>query len=157
MFNKNYTLPIILTLLLSVFFSLFFYHQYRSIIQYETDIAQQKITTITSEMTSLIRQGIASSAYLYSTPPISGILTAQKNGGYDEEESTSYEQWISRLSRIFKGVVDNDLYIRQVRYIETTGKGMELLKVQKSESGMAYENYMLQSKKKGSILKISLR
>lgn len=55
------------------------------------------------------------------TPPIQGMFRALENEGYDELESSSYQQWKDRLAVIFTSEMNAKGVFDQIRYIDENG------------------------------------
>lgn len=92
---------------------------------------------------------------LTGLPPISGILGARnaKNGLFD---SSSEEQWLSRLEQIFASIIKSDSQIDQLRFLDSSGKeivrvnrvGDEVLVVKKSDlQSKSNRKYFLEGSK----------
>ncbi|GLX79764.1 hypothetical protein tinsulaeT_31040 [Thalassotalea insulae] len=67
--------------------------------------------------------------FLHSTPPVQGIVRAYENGRIDPYDGTTYELWRSRLQIIFKGYIEHDPNITQIRYIFAPEQGREIVRV----------------------------
>lgn len=68
-------------------------------------------------------------SFLASTPPISGVMRAYKNGGKDPKDGSSKDLWLSRLEIIFKEMLYSQENYTQIRYIGNFNGGRELLRV----------------------------
>lgn len=62
--------------------------------------------------------------FLASTPPIQGILRSLNAKGYDEEEKSSYQQWIKRLESIFRTMLGSKSGYLKIRLIDKSGQEM---------------------------------
>ena len=71
--------------------------------------------------------------FLSQTPPIGGIIRAQRNKGYDADGQSNLEQWQGRLSTIFSTLLATVPDLQRVSFISKTG--MELLKVERNAQG----------------------
>jgi len=67
--------------------------------------------------------------FLYSTPPINGIVRATQNNGIDPVDNDSLEKWKDRLQTIFISYLENNADIAQIRYIGKADNGKELVRV----------------------------
>lgn len=67
--------------------------------------------------------------FLSNTPPVSGIVRAALNRGYDPRYGSSSKAWEERLQQIFSAfsAAHPDYY--QIRYIGVADGGMELVRV----------------------------
>ena len=72
--------------------------------------------------------------FLYSTPPVQGIVRASENNGVDPFDGTPLPLWKSRLETIFKAYIENSQNIFQIRYIGVNNDGQELIRVDKKGS-----------------------
>jgi PAS domain S-box-containing protein len=67
--------------------------------------------------------------FLHATPPVSGLPRSVNNGGIDPMDQTSFYQWQKRLETIFVAFLQNNIEYQQLRIIDTTEQGMELVRV----------------------------
>ena len=67
--------------------------------------------------------------FLYSTPPIQGIVRASGHNDIDPYDGTKLSQWKLRLETIFKAFLENNPSITQARYIGLADNGLELVRV----------------------------
>ena len=85
--------------------------------------------------------------FLHLVPPIQGIIRAQANEGIDPLDLSSLETWKSRLADIFTSYVNAHDDVYQARYIGVSQNGKELVRVDKSASGVKrLSDELLQSK-----------
>lgn len=85
--------------------------------------------------------------FLHATPPISGMPRAFYNEGVDPYDGTTYKQWKERIETIFIGFIENNLAIEQLRIIEVTAQGNELVRVQRRGAAVeAVPDFSLQPK-----------
>ncbi|WP_428240862.1 ATP-binding protein [Gynuella sp.] len=68
-------------------------------------------------------------AFLFGTPPISGLSRAELNDGIDPLDGTRWEQWKQRLEMIFVSMLQNNPEIDQLRVIRFEPEGREMLRV----------------------------
>jgi len=59
--------------------------------------------------------------FLSKTPPLQGIIRAKDKGGIDQQDNSSYDEWISRLQTIFVGTMEAKPYYYKLRYIDEDG------------------------------------
>ncbi|MCF6436173.1 response regulator [Pseudoalteromonas sp. MMG022] len=71
--------------------------------------------------------------FLHATPPVNGIMRAAGNNGIDPLDGTVESQWIARLKIIFKGYINNNPDILQLRYIGAADDGKELVRVERRD------------------------
>lgn len=85
--------------------------------------------------------------FLYTTPPIQGIVRASAHDGIDPTDGTPLSQWKTRLAIIFEGYLENYPDISQIRYIGAADNGKELVRVERQGSNIKrIPNERLQSK-----------
>jgi len=70
--------------------------------------------------------------FLYSTPPVQGIVRATANNGIDPYDGTQLTQWYVRLETIFEAYLENNPNITQARFIGVADQGRELVRVARS-------------------------
>lgn len=70
--------------------------------------------------------------FLSGTPPISGIIRASRNNGFDEQQRSTLELWSKRLQEIFVTYIETHPSVMQVRYIGIDDGGRELVRVDRS-------------------------
>ncbi|TDR15464.1 PAS domain S-box protein [Marinomonas communis] len=100
-------------------------------LEMEEDLIEQRQILLTEidELASDLR-------FMLSVPPIQGIIRATDNGGVDPFDQSPLETWKSRLGEIFKSYVSAHESAYQIRYIGIENNGKELVRVDKSESGI---------------------
>ncbi|RLT94002.1 ATP-binding protein [Ketobacter sp.] len=76
-----------------------------------------------------LQEDRAKAHFLYSTPPVRGIVRATRNGGVDPEDDTRLSQWKRRLEIIFEAYLEDNPSVQQVRYIGMADNGRELVRV----------------------------
>lgn len=67
--------------------------------------------------------------FLSNTPPVSGIVRAALNRGYDARDSETREEWEMRLQQIFSAFSTAHPDYYQIRYIGVAGGGRELVRI----------------------------
>jgi len=68
-------------------------------------------------------EGVRSTVLSISnTPPFQGIIRAQANGGLDQAENSTLEQWRKRMASIFTSQMKSTGLYDQMRYIDETGQ-----------------------------------
>jgi PAS domain S-box-containing protein len=80
--------------------------------------------------------------FLAGTPPISGIIRASRNGGFDEKERSSLQLWSKRLQEIFAAYLETHPSVMQVRYIGIANDGRELVRVDRKDGRVRKINVM---------------
>lgn len=81
------------------------------------------------------------------TPPIKGIMRAKANGGFDPVDGNRLAIWEQRLQTIFKSIMEERLYYTQIRYIGVNQGGRELVRVNRTRSGLeVVQSHNLQAK-----------
>lgn len=76
-----------------------------------------------------------------SHPPIQGIIRARSGGGIDPIDGSSEGQWRDRLGTIFKGYIQANPQIAQVRYIGRESNGKEIVRVDSQSMGLGPRAY----------------
>ena len=67
--------------------------------------------------------------FLSNTPPVSGILRAAQNNGYDARDGDTRARWEARLQQIFAAFSNAHPAYYQIRYIGMADGGRELVRV----------------------------
>ena len=75
--------------------------------------------------------------FLAQTPPIQGIIRAQRNGGVDPRDNDSVEIWYQRLQAIFTAVAETSSDYFQIRLIGVADNGRELVRVDVQDGRVA--------------------
>jgi diguanylate cyclase (GGDEF)-like protein/PAS domain S-box-containing protein len=75
--------------------------------------------------------------FLANVPPISGIMRATANHGFDPRDKNSYAKWEARLQDIFAAFLRAHPDYSQARYIRMTGSGRELIRVERQGEDVA--------------------
>lgn len=73
---------------------------------------------------------------LAHTPPVLGLLRAQKNNGVDKQDSTPEEIWRDRLAAIFIGFLQSKPDYLQACYINIKNGGEEVVSVMRNGSNI---------------------
>lgn len=112
--------------------------------QHKKDVLSELQTTLTQQainhqsvLNETFKNGAADVRFLANTPPISGIIRASNNDGFDADENTSKALWQARLSRIFYAFMSSQPEIAQIRYIGKHDNGMELVRVERTHGSGA--------------------
>jgi len=71
---------------------------------------------------------------LSEMPPVQGILRAQKNGGIDPFDGSTEQLWRDRLAHIFTSFLEARSEYFQIRFISSSGKGFEIVRVERLDS-----------------------
>ncbi|MFA7555765.1 MAG: ATP-binding protein [Spongiibacteraceae bacterium] len=69
--------------------------------------------------------------FIKGLPPISGIIRATENNGIDPKDSNTLSQWQQRLQTIFVEFLRANNNIRQVRFIGSSDRGIELVRAER--------------------------
>ncbi len=69
--------------------------------------------------------------FLSSTPPIEGIIRSNSNKGVDPRDGSTNKRWKERLSKIFEEIILSKENYHQIRFIGTSDKGRELVRVER--------------------------
>lgn len=86
-------------------------------------------------------------AMLAATPPIQGLIRAERADGVDPFDGSSEQLWKDRLAQIFDGFARHDRDLLQVRYIQAADDGKELVRVErKGDQVVRVPEDQLQSK-----------
>lgn len=70
--------------------------------------------------------------FLANTPPFQGIIRARSGAGVDEQDTTSYAQWVTRLETIFESLIEKKANYHNIRFIDQHGD--ELVSVYHDEN-----------------------
>lgn len=85
--------------------------------------------------------------FLSTTPPVQGLIRAQKNNGVDSFDGSSENIWKERLATIFVSFLKSKPHYLKIRYIGINNKGAELVRVDKLKGELnKYINENMQSK-----------
>ncbi len=113
-------------------------------VNYEFTETSQRLEQIVNSTISSAKSDIR---FLHATPPISGLPRAFYNKGIDPYDGTTYQQWKERIETIFIGFMENNLAVEQLRIIEVTAQGNELVRVQRRGAAVeAVPDFSLQPK-----------
>ncbi|AJQ95437.1 ATP-binding protein [Gynuella sunshinyii] len=95
--------------------------------------ADAKMSRVSDEIVYTIEETIERQkknlAFLFGTPPISGLSRAELNRGVDPLDGTRLEQWKQRLEMIFVSMLQNNPEIDQLRVIRFEPEGREMVRV----------------------------
>ena len=91
------------------------------------DVADERSKALMASIERLKRDTI----FLAGTPPVLGIMRANRNGGLDSQERISTKVWTLRLQEIFSGYLETQLAVQQVRFIGVADEGRELVRVER--------------------------
>lgn len=72
--------------------------------------------------------------FLASSPPVPGLMRAQKNNGYDPIGQSSTKLWQRRLTSLFTTLLSTNPDYMQVRWLDAHGK--ELIKINRDKTGI---------------------
>lgn len=68
--------------------------------------------------------------FLSRTPPVSGIMRAALNRGYDTRDGMSREKWEAQLQQVFSAFITGHPEYCQIRYIGVADRGREIVHVE---------------------------
>lgn len=129
-----------------------------AVLLFETQVKKEVLSSVEREfqdasqrlkqtLTTSISQSNSDIRFLHATPPISGLPRAFYNDGIDPYDGTTFQQWKERLEIIFIGFMENNLAVEQLRIIEVSALGKELIRVQRRGAAVeAVPDFSLQPK-----------
>lgn len=92
---------------------------------------QVNLHEIKIDFSNRINESINAIHFLYSTPPISGLVRASEDPeGIDRLDDTSFDGWRSRLETIFTAFLENNAQYSQARVIYADS-GDEFIRVER--------------------------
>lgn len=119
----------------SVFIGMFIYFYESNIRNATLEQIQFQLSENSESLEELVTNSIArykaDLRFLHYTPPVSGLARSSANEGIDPFDQTTFAQWKHRLETIFSGFLENNLAIEQLRLIEITAEGKEIIRVQR--------------------------
>lgn len=74
--------------------------------------------------------------FLFSMPPVRGIVRATNNKGLDPFDSTHVEQWKAQLQTIFVAFSETYPHIQQIWYIGVDDNGLELVRAERRSGNL---------------------
>jgi PAS domain S-box-containing protein len=74
--------------------------------------------------------------FMAATPPIKGLLRARQGGGIDQQELSTSTMWTRRMQEIFSAYLLTESSAYQVRFIGIENGGRELVRVQRTATGI---------------------
>ncbi len=101
----------------------------------QQELAQQSELTKSTFQRRLDQWG-NEARFLYSTPPVQGLVRASYNKGVDPNDGTKSEQWKHRLETIFSAFLESSPDIYQARYIGKGAEGKELVRVYREKGNI---------------------
>lgn len=115
-----------------------------------TDLAMQhqvNLREIKSDITSRLNDSVNAIYFLYSTPPISGLVRAAEDPErIDRHDNTSFDGWRNRLETIFVAFLKNNEQYSQARLIYADS-GEEFIRVDRVRGEVRpVSTHMLQNK-----------
>lgn len=87
-----------------------------------------------AELEAAVQEMVRDVRLMASTPPVQGLIRAQKNGGIDPLDGSTEAQWRERLSTLFRGMLESKPAYLQVRYISGSDNGRELVRVHRASA-----------------------
>ncbi len=110
--------------------------------------AGRTLDTITDLVDARFAQQRQQVHFLHATPPIQGILRASNENKIDELDSTTRDQWITRLQTIFVAFLESNPYINKAAYVSIAEDGKEIIRVERQQGDVVVlEDAMLRSRK----------
>lgn len=98
----------------------------------ETETTLSLQSSLKGEMIEQTLLGsIRHARFIYSTPPISGIVASFNVLSERFQKLDDYERWVNRLETIFVAYIQNNPDIVQMRFIGEADLGKELVRVQR--------------------------
>lgn len=95
----------------------------------DIDVALQVENVRLKQSIKTLRQDVV---FLANTPPVSGLIRATANYGFDPRDNNPYERWEARLQEIFAAFLAAHPDYFQVRYIGVANGGRELVRVERN-------------------------
>lgn len=95
----------------------------------DIDVALQVENVRLKQSIKTLRQDVV---FLANTPPVSGLIRATANHGFDPRDNNPYERWEARLQEIFAAFLAAHPDYFQVRYIGVANGGRELVRVDRN-------------------------
>ncbi|MBF0444986.1 MAG: hypothetical protein HQL68_05310, partial [Magnetococcales bacterium] len=89
----------------------------------ENAILQNKITTVVKDVHNLAK-----------SDAVAGIIRANQNEGYDEEQNMTIMLWQDRLARRFSTIMEQRPEYSKIRLIGKQNHGMEIVRVDRLDS-----------------------
>jgi len=124
--------------------------------QYDQLLAKQELKNMgensgeeAAEIFTTIKRMNEDVLFLSLTPPIQGIIRAQKNNGIDSLDGSSEIVWKKRLAIIFKEFLNAKPHYHSIRFIGKSNNGKELVKVDRY-SGEVKANVLKELQEKGN-------
>ncbi|MFT4821041.1 MAG: two-component system sensor histidine kinase/response regulator, partial [Candidatus Azotimanducaceae bacterium] len=88
--------------------------------------------------------------FLFSMPPVQGIVRATNNEGIDPLDGTRIEQWKAQLQTIFVAFLETHPHIQQIRYIGIDDEGLELVRAERRSGNIQIVPEALLQEKSGN-------
>lgn len=135
--NRDNHFPVKLIIFLLILFTIaaswYKHNEIRErILDQEADKLSQQLKLRESQLNREIAEARQKVRFLYSTPPVQGIVRASTNNGVDPYDGTELEQWKRRLEIIFTAYLENNPTVTQARYIGVANQGQELVRVNRN-------------------------
>lgn len=94
--------------------------------------------------------------FLANLPPIQGILRSQNKANYDQQDKSTYLQWVKRLESIFISMLRNKPEYIKLRYIDKNGQE-QLVVGREGENIIVFSGEQLQNKAHRTYFKETLK
>ncbi len=135
---KIILLALISTVFVSILFALMSFHYVR--VQGDEEARRYLRATAalySKQIEDSLRRMERDARSLSGTPPISGLIRAMRApDGLDPHDGTSAALWRARLVQIFRAVLRNTTHFTQIRYIGLDDNWAELVRVDRTDSGV---------------------
>lgn len=126
----------LLSIAMALAASAFFYRESNQrLISVARESLDGRLTTQEAELDAAVEEMVRDVRLMASTPPIQGLIRAERNDGMDPLDISTDNQWRQRLSVLFSALLENKPDYLQARYITADHDGLELVRVQRSEAG----------------------
>jgi PAS domain S-box-containing protein len=120
----------------------------------EANLALQRQSVDLERTIANLQQDVV---FLAKVPPISGMIRARENSGFDPVDKNDYATWERRLQEIFTGFLEAHPEYAQARFISVADEGKVLVKVQHHEGQIEIiPHQMLQGMSNSSFFKAGL-
>jgi len=112
------------------------YREHQLLTQSVVEKKLSEIALISTYIQSRINELKNDVELLSLTPPITGIIRAERNNGYDPVERSTTKQWKDRLATIFASMQRSKKHYTQIRYVGIDNSGDEIVRVDQRRSGV---------------------
>lgn len=123
-------------LILAILISIQYYLAGKDVIAELAEDTESLTATLESEINARFDQDFRRVHFLFSTPPVKGIMRASHNNGVDPTDGTTYQQWRARLETIFLAYLENNPTVVQARYIVKNNGWYEVVRAERSDNSI---------------------